>query len=330
MMDEVIYIGIDLGGTAIKMGMVNIDGELVKEIERPTPVSEGHRKVVETFDEMIALLLKETDFDWENIKGIGIGIPGFVNIETGNVVEAVNLQWNDVQIKEILETKWGVPVSVDNDANTAALGEMWVGAGEANKHILCLTIGTGIGGGIIINRDIYHGANGIAGEIGHFIVKDQGGKACNCGKTGCLEAEASATAIVKQALEEVEKKSSIPLMEVYDRTGQITAKTIVELAKADDPVCKRIITELGQLLGKTLSKFCVLLNPEKIIIGGGVSYAGDLLLNPMNEAFKAHALEIISENTPIVRAELGNKAGMIGAAWLADKTFRKYEQGRNQ
>lgn len=317
------YIGIDLGGTAIKMGIVNNKGEIIQLLERPTPVKGGYQEIIETFDQMINALLQETKIDWNFIKGVGIGIPGFVDIETGEVIEACNLDWNNIHIKRLLETEWGIPVEVDNDANTAALGEMWAGAGKGSSNILCLTIGTGIGGGVIINGDIYHGANGMAGEIGHFIVNESNGLACNCGKIGCLETEASATAIVKQAMSVVEK--SIPLNDIYIKKGKITAKDIVELAREQDHVCQEIITNLGELLGKTLSKFCVLLNPEKIIIGGGVSYAGDLLLNPMISMFKHNALLRISENTSIVKATLGNKAGIIGAAWLVHKSTRNNE-----
>lgn len=318
-MNEEKYIGIDLGGTAIKMGIVNPDGTLLQEIERPTPKSEGSQKVVETFDQMLHILLEETKTDWKNIKGIGIGIPGFVDINTGEVIEACNINWNYVKIKDILEEKWRVPVRVDNDANTAALGEMWVGAGKGSTNILCLTIGTGIGGGIIINGDIYHGTNGMAGEIGHFKVIEDGGEPCNCGGYGCFETEASATAIVKKALIAIDCMSSIPLKDEFDKTGTITAKAIVQLAEKNDPTCQKIITNLGELIGKTLSNFCVLLNPEKIIIGGGVSYAGDLLINPMISSFKQHALKRISDNTTITQATLGNRAGLIGAAWLVHK-----------
>lgn len=207
-------------------------------------------------------------------------------------------------------------VMVDNDANAAALGEMWAGAGKGASNLLCLTIGTGIGGGVIVNGDIYHGANGSAGEVGHFTVKEQGGRICNCGKRGCLETEASATAIVLDALDKVTGMSSGPLKQEYDRTGTITTKLVLQLARQGEPACREIVAKAGHMLGNSLAEMCYLLNPEMIVIGGGVSYAGNMLFDPLLKAFKSAVLPRVGENTSIVAAKLGNRAGIIGAAWL--------------
>lgn len=316
-MKSAVYIGIDLGGTSVKMGLVDQQGQLLDTLESPTPVKEGYYSVLELFIQMAEQLLQENKYKWENISGVGIGVPALsIDLPKGVVVRAVNLGWYQVPLKEDLERRWNVTVMVDNDANAAALGEMWVGAGKGASNLLCLTIGTGIGGGVIINGDIYHGANGSAGEVGHFKVKEQGGRICNCGKRGCLETEASATAIVLDALDQVKGMSSGPLREEYDNTGTITAKSVIQLARQGEPACREIVAKVGCVLGNTLAQMCYMLNPEVIVIGGGVSCAGDILFEPLIKAYKSSVLPVVGENTSIVAAELGNRAGMIGAAWL--------------
>ncbi len=309
-------IGIDVGGTSIKMGLIDREGHILHTQESPTPVQEGYRRVLDVFNQMAENLLQESAYLWENIVGVGIGVPAFLDLSRGIVIEAVNLGWSQVPLQEELEQMWQVPVMVDNDANAAALGEMWIGAGIGTSNLICLTLGTGIGGGVIINGDIYHGVNGSAGEVGHITVREQGGRTCNCGKRGCLETEASATAIALDALEQVQKMSAGPLKEEYDRMGNITAKSVIELAKLGDSTCRAILEKAGIVLGKALANMCYLLNPEKIVIGGGVSSAGDILFDPLVQAFHGAVLPRVAENTDIVAAKLGNQAGMVGAAWL--------------
>jgi glucokinase len=315
-MKSTSYIGVDLGGTSVKMGLVDRQGHILRTLERPTPVKEGYHKVLDLFAQMSEQLLLESEYHWQDIAGIGMGVPAFLNVEKGIVVEAVNLHWHQVHLKKDLEKMWKVPVMVDNDANAAALGEMWTGAGKGASHILCLTLGTGIGGGVIINGEIYRGANGSAGELGHITVKQRGGRSCNCGRKGCLETEASATAIVWDALEEVKGMTCGPLKEEYDRTGTISATLVVQLANQDDETCCKIIAKVGNILGNSLAQMCYVLNPELIVIGGGISGAGNILFDPLKKAFKDAALPRILENTAIVPAKLGNMAGLIGAAYL--------------
>lgn len=309
-------IGIDVGGTSIKMGLIDHEGHILHTLESPTPVNAGYPKVLDVMNQMAEQLMREKAWDWDNISGVGMGVPAFLDLSKGIVIEAVNLGWHQVPLKEELERLWNVPVVVDNDANAAALGEMWTGAGKGVSHLICLTLGTGIGGGVIINGDIYHGVNGSAGEVGHIRVREQGGITCNCGKQGCLETEASATAIALKALEQVTLISSGPLKEEYDRKGTITAKRVVELAKLGDETCRAILADAGTVLGKALANMCYLLNPEKIVIGGGIAYAGNLLFDPLLKAFYDSVLPRVAENTKIVAAKLGNQAGMVGSAWL--------------
>jgi glucokinase len=309
-------IGIDLGGTSIKMGLIDQKGDILHMQESPTPVKEGYRRVLDVINHMSEKLLLESEYHWENIVGVGIGVPAFLDLSRGIVIEAVNLGWSQVPLKEEVERMWNVPVMIDNDANAAALGEMWIGAGKGASKLICLTLGTGIGGGVIINGNIYHGVNGSAGEIGHITVREQGGRTCNCGKRGCLETEASATAIALDALEQVRKMSTGPLKEEYDRIGKITAKSVIELANLGDSTCGAILAKAGTVLGKALANMCYLLNPEKIVIGGGMSSAGDLLFDPLLKAFHGAILPNVAKNTHIVAAKLGNQAGMVGSAWL--------------
>lgn len=314
---EKAIIGIDVGGTSTKIGLVDQDGRILHTLERPTSGKQDYPKALEVFTNMAEQIVRESHYHWEDIAGVGVGVPAFLDLATGTVVEAVNLGWYQLPLQEELERIWNVPVRIDNDANVAALGEMWIGAGKGASHLICLTLGTGIGGGIIINGDIYHGINGSAGEVGHLIVREHGGRSCNCGKRGCLETEASATAIILDALEQVKLLSSGPLKEAYVRTGTITAKSVVELAKRGDPTCTAIIGKTGTVLGKALANMCYLLNPEKIVIGGGLSYAGVILFNPLIKAFNDAIMpRRVAENTAIVPAKLGNQAGIVGAAWL--------------
>lgn len=317
-------IGIDLGGTTIKMGLVDHSGRILHFLESPTPVKEGYPSVLQVFDQLSHRLMKESGYEWENITGAGIGIPAFLDFSTGTVVEAVNLSWYQVSLQADIERIWHVPVQIENDANAAALGELWIGAGKGASSLICLTLGTGIGGGVIINGDIYHGVNGSAGEVGHITVRENGGRTCNCGRKGCLETEASATAIVRNAMEQVHRMSSGALKEAYERMGKtLTAKTIVDLAKEGDATCHMIITKAGTVLGKALGNMCFLLNPEMIVIGGGLSYAGDILFDPVKEAFADAVIPRVRENTRIVPAKLGNRAGMVGTARLIQRSRRE-------
>jgi len=320
-MKQSVYIGIDLGGTSVKMGLVDQLGNILDTLEKPTPVKAGYHQVLAVFSQMAEQLCRESDYEWENIIGVGVGVPALLDLPEGIVVEAVNLGWYDVPLKQDLERLWPVPVIVDNDANAAALGEMWNGAGKGALHLICLTLGTGIGGGVIINGDIYQGANGCAGEVGHMTVKHHSGRRCNCGRKGCLETEASATAIVLDALEQVKGISKGLLKEEYDKTGTMTAKAVVQLAQQGDFVCQEIIVKVGCTLGNALAQMCFLLNPEIIVIGGGVAQAGKILFDSIIEAFNKAILPRVAESTIIVPAKLGNQAGVTGAAWLIHRKF---------
>lgn len=317
-MGKRFYAGIDLGGTSIKMGICTEQGEMVIERERPTP--QGHySKVLEAFQQMLQDLLSEVNLSLNQLSGVGVGVPALLDIEKGFVYEIVNLGWRDVPLKQELTTLLGIPCYIDNDANTAALGEMWQGAGRGADHLICITVGTGIGGGLIFNGDIFHGTNGLAGEIGHVTVRPDEGRPCNCGKTGCLETETSATAIAFYGKKAVEEGEATLLADVMKRTGTVTAKDVIDAAKQGDEIGERIVRHVGYYLGLTLAQLSNVLNPQKIIIGGGVSKAGDFFMDPIRENFNKYALSRVSGSTDILPAKLGNRAGWLGAAWLVHR-----------
>lgn len=310
------YVGIDLGGTAIKLAIVTNQGEIAFKAEQPTDVAGGGDQILHQMNEMIDKGLVELKLTRQQLKGIGIGAPAFLDLERGYVYEAVNLGWKDYPLKDRLEEITGLPVIVDNDANVAALGEMWKGAGEGAKDLLCITLGTGLGGGVILNGQIYHGAKGSAGEIGHFTVVPEGGHLCGCGKTGCIETIASATGISRIATEAVQAGGEGRLAQVLQENGRIEAKDVAEAAEADDKIALAVLDKIGHYLGLTLGNYAVILNPEKIVIGGGVSKAGDILFNPIRQAYKNFGLTRLTGDIEIIPATLGNDAGVIGTAWL--------------
>jgi glucokinase len=246
-----------------------------------------------------------------------MGAPGPVKFVNGSIYEAVNLGWKDYPLKDLLEVETALPAVIDNDANMAALGEMWKGAGNGAKDLVCVTLGTGVGGGIIHNGQIVHGTSGAAGEVGHITVVTDGGAPCNCGKTGCLETVASATGIVRMALEALNAADEKSLLQQKVEEGNtVTSKLLFQCAAAGDPLSKAVVDKVGNYLGLALSHVGNVMNPDKIVIGGGVSQAGDILLDPVRSAFGKYAFKRVSKSTKISLATLGNDAGVIGAAWL--------------
>ncbi|PKR85238.1 ROK family glucokinase [Heyndrickxia camelliae] len=318
-MEDKWFVGVDLGGTSVKLAFIQEEGEILQKWEIPTDKSEQGKNILPDIAASILNKITELGETKERLSGIGMGAPGAVDKEQGIIYEAVNLGWpKNYPIVKILGELSGLPVDIDNDANCAALGEMWKGAGNGAKDIACLTLGTGVGGGIIVNGNIVQGVKGAAGEIGHITIVPEGGAPCNCGKTGCLETVASATGIVRIAKEEIikyEGKSS--LKELYKNKGIIEAKDVFDCMSQGDSLSKKIIDHITHHLGLVLANIGNVLNPEKIVIGGGVSKAGNLLLHPLQNYFKQFAYSAVAVSTELVIATLGNDAGILGAAWLA-------------
>lgn len=311
-------VGVDLGGTTTKLAFISMDGEILHKWEIPTDNSnKGHNittNIAKTIDEKLI----DVGQSKSTLLGIGMGAPGPVNYKTGVILNVVNLGWQDnYPLKDLLEAATGLPVLIENDANCAALGEMWNGAGKGVKDLVCVTLGTGVGGGVIVGGNIVQGINGAGGEIGHITAIPNGGAACNCGKTGCLETIASATGIVRLANEELAlSHASGQLAVKLAETGKITAKDVFDSARNGDAVAIKVLNQVTFYLGFVLAGIANTLNPETIVLGGGVSKAGSNLLDLVKENFARFAFPAVRESTKIELATLGNDAGVIGAAWL--------------
>ena len=312
-MNEQVLIGIDLGGTTTKMGLFSQNGELLNKWEIPTDISNNGRQIVPAIANSIEAKLNELHIKKNQVIGVGVGAPGSVHVETGFIFEAVNLGWKQFPLKAELEKSLGFPAAIDNDANCAALGEMWQGAGKGSKELVCVTLGTGVGGGIITNGQIVHGIKGAGGEIGHMTMVPENGLSCNCGKTGCLETVASATGIVRLARQLLSDFTGETLLIKAD----LSAKDVFEAAENGDILAKQVVEKVAFYLGLALSHLGNTLNPEKIVIGGGVSRAGNTLLEPVNQYFRSFTFPTVQESTSLRLATLGNEAGIYGAAWLA-------------
>jgi len=311
-------VGVDLGGTTTKIAFINLNGEIIHKWEIPTDHSEEGKYITLNIAHSIEQQLESLSQSKEKLIGIGMGAPGPVDYEAGIILNVVNLGWQDnFPLQASLEELTSLPAAVENDANCAALGEMWNGAGKGSKDLVCVTLGTGVGGGVIAGGNIVQGKNGAAGEIGHITAIPFGGASCNCGKTGCLETVASATGIVRLAHTELSSgKSSGELAEIYAKDGKVTAKDVFDSARKGDDTANKVIAEVAFHLGLALANIANTLNPEKIVLGGGVSKAGDILLDAIKENFSKYAFSAVKNSTQITLATLGNDAGVIGAAWL--------------
>lgn len=311
-MAEPLYVGVDIGGTAVKVGLCNSAGALLHTYEGPTGSENGPDASVQAMAGYVRKLVGDNGYAWEDVRGVGVGMPGFMDFETGVVFLSANFPgWTNVPLKEKLEQQLGKQVRINNDANVAALGEAWAGAGRGLKNVVVFTLGTGVGGGIIVRGQIYEGFSGMAGELGHIqVVPDMEAIQCGCGQRGCVETVSSATGIVRMASDAVKRGDQTLL----SHASSITAKDVFDAAKAGDEVAGRIVNRAAFYLGKAMATTAVIVNPERFIIGGGVAKAGDILLDPVREVFRKLTPE--RAVTDIVPAELGNNAGVVGAAGL--------------
>ena len=311
-------IGIDVGGTNVKIALVDDSGKIIYSNSVPTRAEMGYEYTVNNIKQAIYDLMKETKLTAKDIEGIGFGFPGQVDYKSGIVRLAPNIPgWVEVPIAKMIEDEFHIPTRVDNDVRCAALGELKYGAGKGCENLICITVGTGIGSGLIVNGKLVRGASNAAGEIGHIKLQIHDGPICGCGDTGCMEAFASGPAIVAMAEEYTLGGKSTKYREMANG-GDITPFIVAEAAKAGDPVAKRIFARIGEYIGIGMASVVNLLNPEKIIIGGGVADAGDILLEPLKETLKKRAMKIAGETVEVVPAQLGNTAGVIGASLLIE------------
>jgi glucokinase len=322
-MSEKWLVGVDIGGTTTKIAFIQDHGEIVEKWEIPTDNENQGKYITNNISISIKQKLVEHHMDINHLKGVGVGAPGPANIETGMIENTPNLAWHDhYPLRELLEKDLELPVIINNDANCAALGEMWKGAGEGAKDLVCITLGTGVGGGVIANGEIVQGIRGAAGEIGHITSIPEGGAPCNCGKSGCLETIASATGIVRLAMERIKSQSNrqSALTKLYREKGRITAENVVDLARVGDKIAQDVLNDVSFHLGFALANIANTLNPHKLIIGGGVSKAGDILLKPLKDYVQKFSFPPVAASTELALAKLGNNAGVIGAAWMVKKS----------
>ena len=311
-------IGIDVGGTNVKIALVDGDGKIIYSNSVPTYAQMGYEYTVNNIKQAIKDLMKETNTEAKDIQGIGFDFPGQVDCKTGVVKNAPNIPgWVNVPIAQMIEDEFHIPTRIDNDVRCAALGELKFGAGRGCENFVCITVGTGIGSGLVINGKVVRGAANAAGEIGHIKLQMEDGPLCGCGDSGCLEAFASGPSIVAMAQEYLKGGKSAKFRELAG-DGEITPYIVAKAAEAGDPVARRIFEKMGYYIGMGLTSVINLLNPEKIIIGGGVAECGELLLDPIRRTINERAMKVQREAVEIVPAELGNSAGVIGASMLVE------------
>ena len=303
--------GIDVGGTSVKCGLFLTNGTLVEQWEIPTRLENNGSSILPDVADAIKVKLDERGITKDNVDGVGIGIPGPVN-ENGEVPMAVNLHWGFKAVASELSALTGLPAKAANDANIAALGEAWKGAAEGSKNVIMVTLGTGVGGGIIIDSKIIAGHHGAGGEIGHACVNHNEVRPCNCGNHGCLEQYSSATGVVRCMKKLLDENPDTPCTL---RGTEFAAKDVFDAARNGDALAAREVDEMTNTLGMALANVANTVDPEMFMIGGGVSRAGDVLFAPLREHFKVYAFKSCRE-TPIVPAILGNDAGIYGSVRL--------------
>lgn len=301
--------GVDIGGTTVKIGLFTVDGTLQEKWEITTRTDEGGKFILGDIAESIMDKLAEKLIDKTDVAGIGMGVPGPVKAD-GTVLRCVNLGWGIFNVANELSAITGLPVKAGNDANMAALGEMWQGGGKGYRDIVMVTLGTGVGGGIIIDGKMLSGVNGAGGEIGHIQVNEEETETCGCGRKGCLEQYTSATGIVRTAkklLNTTDRPSSLRNVQY------VSAKEVFDAAKQGDDLALEIVENHGKCLGIALAKIACVVDPEIFVIGGGVSKAGSVITDTTEKYFKEHAFHAC-KNTKFALATLGNDAGMYGGA----------------
>ena len=307
--------GIDVGGTTVKMGLFTTEGELLDKWEIPTRKEDGGAYILNDVAASVEAKLAEKNIEKEDVAGAGIGVPG-PTLDTGYVSICVNLGWKDKNPANELSELLSIPVKAGNDANVAALGEMWKGGGEGYLDVVLLTLGTGVGGGLIINGEIAPSHRGVGGELGHITVNPDEEATCNCGNHGCLEQYASATGVVriaKKLLAASKEESSLRTLET------VTAKDVFDAAKAGDHLAVEAVEVLGKYLGLVVANVALTVDPDVFVIGGGVSKAGQVLIDVITKYYHKFAKIIGDNKAKVVLAKLGNDAGIYGAARMVLK-----------
>lgn len=318
------YIGGDLGGTNLRAAVVDVEnGTVLHQVSIPTLAREGHEAVMKRMADLFLQLIESAGMKKSEIGGIGIGAPGVLDLEKGETLFLPNLSgaWRHVPVRDTIAKLTGLPVALLNDVRSITNGEWRFGAGRGLDTIAVFAIGTGIGGGLVINGQLHLGIGGTAGELGHITI-DFNGPRCGCGKYGCLEAYASGPAIAAMGLKAVTQGLTTRIADLCENDlNRITAKLIAEAARAGDEIAIDIYEKAGFYLGITAANVCVSVGPRRVIITGGVSRAGDLLLNPMRRTLLERVSVMPVEQVEVVTSQLGDKAGVLGvASWAANQS----------
>ncbi|MBR3605178.1 MAG: ROK family protein [Candidatus Gastranaerophilales bacterium] len=309
-------IGVDIGGTNVKIALVDFDGKIVYSNTVPTRAEMGYEAGVNNIKQAIKELMQETGENAKSIEAIGFGLPGQIDYKEGIVKNLPNIPgWVNIPLAKIIEDEFSIPTRLDNDVRCAALGELNFGAGKGCENLICITVGTGIGSGIVLNGKLVRGATNAAGEIGHIKMHMTEGPLCGCGDYACFEAYASGPAIVTMAKEYISGGKSAKYKEMAT-DGIITPYIVAQAALQGDAVSIQIFKQMGKIIGTGLASVINLLNPEKIIIGGGVADAGAILLDPIKATIADRAMPIQAAAVEVVPAQLANTAGVIGASLL--------------
>ena len=310
------YVGVDLGGTNVVVAVIDENGKILNKSSCKTNLPKKPEILVSDIANLIDLVLKGANLSINDIENVGIGVPGIVDTQEGVIVYSCNFNYSNVKFAEMLESKIGKKIYIENDANAAALGEFVCGAGVGSETMIVLTLGTGIGGGIILNKQLYRGFNYMGAELGHIVIK-QNGRRCNCGRNGCFEAYASATGLAKTAAEVVDKCPDSKLWSVYKKYNKISGKALFDAVVDGDPAAMEAWNIFISNLATGVVNIVNIFQPQILCIGGGVSQAGDLLIEPLKEIFDREDYSRNSKNRcKIVSAKLKNDAGLIGAAML--------------
>lgn len=308
---ERYVFGIDIGGTAVKCGLFTEDGQLKEKWEIPTNREEEGKKVPQEIADTILNKCKERGIEKEQVVGVGLGVPGPVR-EDGYVSHCPNLKWKDMQVNETMSKLTGFPAMAANDANVAALGEMWKGGGVGVSNMVLVTLGTGVGGGVIVEGKIVAGAFGAGGELGHMVMHPEETEQCGCGGYGHLEQYASATGIVRMAKKHMAENMVNSVL--YEKEN-LTAKDIFDAAKEKDTLAEALVDELGLVLARALAHVAAVVDPEAFVIGGGVSKAGKILTDAIERHYNTGIMKAL-QNKEFRLATLGNDAGIYGCAKL--------------
>lgn len=311
------YIGIDLGGTFVKAGVVDENCNIVAKVSVDSAdVAGDAEKVADRMAECARQALANANLTMDDVESIGIGTPGSVDPNTGMIIYANNLNFLNTPMRQYLEARTGKKIYLENDANVAAYGEVLAGAAKGYNDAIVITLGTGVGGGIIIDGKIYSGFNHFGGELGHAVIV-KGGRQCTCGRKGCLEAYSSATALIKMTQEAMEANKDSKLWEVAKTLEEVNGKTAFDAMRLGDPVGAEVVNQYIQYLGCGLANFVNIFQPEILLIGGGISKEGETLLAPLREILKEETYGISGvKSTTLKTCALGNDAGTIGAAFL--------------